>query len=203
MMRHRTDPYSYLALALPGVVVGVGLVFLTGFLFLDRWFETDAATPDAAHAAIQGRVEGADWVASAAPTGPRLYLRLHIEEDSRSFIVSVRTLSERGCDALGVLDRSRARAGTDIPGLIGRSADIVVDSTLRETPAQATPYVSALRVSGTVLVPLAGREGDAVSPRRRGVLLLLLGLGTLLGLGIFGASVHHVAVCVRYWRAEP
>lgn len=201
-MTRPADPFSYLPLALPGVIVGLGLIAGSGGLFLKQWSPSDAASADSAHTAIRGHVERADWVASAADRGPSLYLRLRIDTDPRSFIVSERSLAAPGRNRIEGLERARAGSGSVIPALAGRSATVVVDSSLRKTPDSVSPYMSALRVDGTVLVPLGTRNVNTTPVWVRRVQLLSLGLGTLLGLVIFGASVQHLSVCLRYWREE-
>lgn len=150
---------------------------------------------DAAHVALDGTIQEARWRQSAMGSGPAWFLQLRLDGDPRGFIVAASRLSEADRDRFGP---PAARSSNRIPLLEGKRATVVVDSSLQHTPAGLTPYMSALRVDGRRIVSRTGAAPDPPSPWKTSALLLLAGGGLLLGVGLLGASLHHVFLCLRH-----
>lgn len=190
-MRQGDDPYGVLPLAIAGIVVGVGLALGFGALFYHEWVKDDETASATTLAKRDGRIEWAGWRRSARPDGPRWFLQVRIEGDSRGYIVSGDRVAASYREQVG-----QPRLG-EIADLRDTQATVVVDSSLLNAP---TPYLSGLHVGGETVVPLENAQSKRSSLWGRAGRLLLYGAATLVGLGILGASGHHVVVCVRYRR---
>ena len=189
-MNGSTDPVSLLPLAVAGIVVGATLSLGSGYALHLQW-SVQAEPIDSAHTTLKGTVEWAGWRASAVPTGPNWYLEIRLAGRPRGFLVASRRLSE------AIKSRfSGPRPDEAIPALTGQEATVVVDSTLLAR-AGRHPSLAALRVNGERIVgPKNDRSEGSASSARWG-LGLLFGLGIVVGVGLFGACLQHVVVCVR------
>lgn len=196
MSRSQEDPFAYLPLTIPGLLIGIGLIFGCGYLALDR---TASGPPVSSprHAVIEGPIEWAGWRQSAAPGGPGWFLQIRLADDPRGFLVAATHLSATARTRLGEAGPKRNEGR--LPMLEGKDATVVVDSHFQEPPRPNTPYMQALWVSGTPFVstesPGGGPAGGSTT-----LGLALLGAGVLLGLGLTSASLHHLAVCARHGR---
>jgi len=189
-MNGSTDPVSLLPLAVAGIVVGATLSLGSGYALHLQW-SVQAEPTDSAHTTLKGTVEWAGWRASAVPTGPNWYLEIRLAGRPRGFLIPSRRLSE------AIKSRfSGPRPDEAIPALTGQEATVVVDSTLLAR-AERHPSLAALRVNGERIVgPKNDRSEGSASSARWG-LGLLFGLGIVVGVGLFGACLQHVVVCVR------
>jgi hypothetical protein len=185
------DPSALLPLAVLGAVIGAGLAFACGYGLYHRGIG-ERAPAHGSHVVLNGPIAWAGWRQSAVPSGPDWYLQLRLEGDSRGFLVAASSLPTT---YRARLDGPDGRPRSPLPSLVGKRAAVVVDSSLHRSPGVSTPYLSALRVEGTTIVPLTPGESSSGGA---GVLLLLLGVGALGGLGLLGASVHHAVLCVRH-----
>lgn len=193
-MSSSSDPVALLPLAVAGLVAGACLAFGSGYGLHLQWSRGPDATASPAQATLEGRIEWAGWRTSAVPDGPNWYLEVRLAGRPRGFLAAAESLS----------DRARARYGspaTDqgIPALAGEQATVVVDSSLLARP-ERHPYLAALRVDGQTIVPQGDAAADESMPWIRRVLGLLLGVGVLVGVGVVGASLQHVVVCIRQRR---
>jgi len=197
MSRSQEDPFVYLPLTIPGLLVGLGLILGCGYLALDRT-DSGPPAPSARHAVIEGTIEWAGWRRSATPDGPTWFLQIRLAEDPRGFLVSAAGLSDPARTRLGEAGPKRNQGR--LPMLEGKSATVVVDSHFQEPPRPTPPYMQALWVSGTPLVSAKSADGSPEPGGPSTLVLALLGAGVLLGLGLTSASLHHLAVCVRHGR---
>jgi hypothetical protein len=196
MTRQHEDPFAYLPIVIPGLLVGLGLVLGGGVLAAAQIDASSPPTAAAGQATIRGTVAWAGWRQSAAADGPAWFLQVRLDGDPRGFLVSASDLTATFRDRH---DQSGPARGTRRPlsGLEGKDAVIVVDDRFQERPRPSTPYMQALRIGGTVVAPL---RPDASSEGPSTGFLLLLGAGVLAGLGLTSVSLHHIAVCVRHAR---
>lgn len=196
MSRH-DDPFTVLPFAVAGVIVGVGLSGLCGYLALDRW-----ATPPVAsrheQAVIEGPIEWAGWRQSAHAEGPVWFLQLRLATDSRGFLVATSDLT----DAL----RERLRQeqplqnGARLSSLIGIQATIGVAPRFQKRPRSPTPYARTLWIDGTAVVAPGSPSAEADGPYAW-IASGLVGVGLLVGFGVASVSAHHLVVCARHWSA--
>lgn len=188
------DPSALLPFAIIGIVIGTGLALGCGYGLYSQ--ATGDGSPGEAteYARLEGPIERATWRKSAWPDGPDWYLQIHLEGDSRGFLVAASSL--RGPVRAQLEDPTcQGASRTRIPALAGETATVVVDSSLWHSQQ---PYLSALHVQGHVVVPLDGRESGSSPLSPRIALWLVLITGALGGVGILGASVHHVFVSIRF-----
>lgn len=196
-MSSSNDPIALLPLAVAGLVVGACLALGSGYGLHLQWSRGHDATASSAQATLEGPIEWAGWRASAVSDGPSWYLEVRLAGRPRGFLVAAESLS----------DRARARYGSPaadegIPALAGRRATVVVDSSLLARPEQH-PYLAALHVNGETVVPQGDKAPDESTPWIHRALGLVLGVGLLVGVGVVGASLQHVIVCVRRGRGAP
>ena len=197
MTRRREDPFAYLPFAIPGLLVGLGLVLGCGYLILDRVNVSSPTPPSSRHATISGTIEWAGWRRSAAAGGPVWFLQIRLAEDPRDFLVAVSSLSPAARDRLQKAGARQERGR--LPVFEGRRATITVDSSFQKPPRPNHPYMQALRVDGTIITQApSGSSTESEGPTA--LFLLLSGTGLLVGLGIASVSMHHIAVCIRYGR---
>ena len=197
MTRRREDPFAYLPFAIPGLLVGLGLVLGCGYLVFDRMNASSPTPPPSSHATVSGTIEWAGWRRSAAASGPTWFLQIRLADDPRDFLVAASSLSPAARDRLRKAG-ARQNKGR-LPVLEGRRATITVDSSFQKQPRPSHPYMQALRVNGTVITePHSGSAPTSKGPTALALLLSVVGL--LTGLGIASVSLHHLAVCVRHGR---
>lgn len=190
-MRQGDDPYGMLPLAVAGIVVGLGLALGVGTLFSHEWLKDGETASASTLAKRDGRIEWAGWRRSARRDGPRWFLQVRLKGDPHGYIVSGDRVSASYREQVGPPSLG------EITDLRDTEATVVVDSSLLNAP---TPYLSGLHVDGETVVVLANAQSKRSSLWGRAGRLLLYGAATLLGLGILGASGHHVVVCIRYRR---
>lgn len=191
-MAHPDAPYALLPLAFAGIVIGIGITVLCGILIANQgWFEQDGIR-SARYAGVEGTIERVGWRRSAAARGPDWFFQVHLEKDERGFIVSADEVPASWKDRFG----PPSTEGIASSGLIGKTARMLVDSTLLDQP---TPYISSLRVEGRTIVPAEDPESNPSPFWIRLGLLVVYGIGIVVGVGLAGASGHHVFVCLQYW----
>lgn len=183
------DPVALLPLAVAGLVIGAGLALGSGYGLHLQWSGRAWVPNSPRHTTIEGRTQWVGWRASAAPEGPDWYLEVRLADHPRGFLVA----------ASGLADPSRfgsPEAGRGIPALMGQPATVVVDSSFLSGTGRH-PYLSALRVDGEAIVPLADGASNGTPRWLRWVVGLLLGGGVVIGVGVVGVCLQHVLLCVR------
>lgn len=188
MMRRSEELFAYASFAVAGLLVGLGLSVLSGTAAVQRWVPTPAAL-EANQVRLAGTVEGAGWRSSAR--GAERFLQIRLRDDPRDFLVVASDVPKAVREWLGRTDR--------LSRLEGGRAVIVTAARFQERPRPPTPYMLALHVDGTVIVP-HGRAADPPPPWQRTVVSILLGAGLLVGLALVGVSGHHLVLCIRAWR---
>lgn len=189
------SPFAYLHFAVMGLLVGLGIATGSGIRLQDQWRHGgEKAVSD--YVAVQGRITKAQWRRSAAPDGPNWYLQVWVEGDDRGFLIAERDLSTSSLETVGV---SEAR-DAPISELVGREGVVYLDSALVDS---STPYLSALQIEGRFVGPSKQAAVSMFSSSSQWGVALFWGAGMLLGVGLLGVSVHHLVVCLRYWRRNP
>jgi hypothetical protein len=199
-MNPSDDPVALLPFAVLGLIVGLGLAAVGGIGLYERWANDGASVAQkAGHAFLDGRIAEARWRRSAAAGGPDWYLQVRISGDRRGFLVAAQDLPASERARLGFPPGSTGDNRRGISALMDRPATVVVDSSLRRSPGNPTPYLSALRVGGTTVLPL-NDAGPSDPLWRRAALTGLLIVSMVAGWSLFGASAHHIRVCLRHRR---
>lgn len=197
MSAQHEPPFAYLPFALPGLLVGFGLILGCGYGVLTRLDDSFSPKAGPGHTTIRGTIEWAGWRQSAAADGPARFLQVRLEGDPRGFLVSTSDLTAAFRERQVASEQAKRNR---LPGLEGKQAVIVVDDHFQERPRPSTPYMKALRINGRTVVPMAPPGSTSGNP---GLLtVLLLGGGLLLGIGLTSVSLHHIAVCVRHMRGS-
>ena len=197
-MSPRADPFVYLAIAIPGFLFGVGLLVAGGTILQSHWVPDGSASAD--RFVIDDTIAWAGWRRSAAPDGPTWFLQVRLKGDPRNFLVSAEDLTASFRERLRAARQSPRRSRRALSGWEGRPVRVWVDASVRDASPSSTPYMLSLRVDGEPVVrsPDDASEGTGKGPLFWG----LIGTGMLVGLGVAGASLHHLVVCVRYWRRQ-
>jgi len=195
-MNPSDDPFALLPFAIAGIVLGVVLAGGCGY-GLYQWRSADRGGDRwGNHVTFTGPIAWAGWRPSAAADGPDWYLQVRLEDEAHGFLVAASDVPGPLKDRYGF--RVTARQARPISALMGKGARLAVDSSLVVDATNRTPYLSALQVAGETVVPFR-KEAPAPAPLWwRVVLHGLLGLGALVGIGLFSASSQHVVVCLRH-----
>lgn len=193
-MNRSDDPYTLLPLAFAGIVVGLVMTAVFGDLGYDQLNTGEGTSASPKYAEIEGPIAWAGWRTSAVAQGARWFLQIRIEDDHRGYIVAAEDVPETGQARFG----SPGSEKDTLSELVGKPVAVTIDSSLLE---EETPYMAGLSVGGE---PIISADDGSESPSVwiRSALVIGYGMGTLMGLGILGASVQHVVVCVRHWRRE-
>lgn len=194
VMHRRDDAFAFFPVAIAGAVIGLGMMIGGGHFAYDYRTAGNEAHGLSSHAIIEGRVAWAGWRTSAAGGGPDRFLQFRLENDPRGFLVAA--------DDLSSADRKRFKRShsndDEVPTLTGATVVVAVDSALLD---EETPYIAGLRVGGTTIIPARRDPSDSMHGWTPPALLTLYWICALVGVGILGASVQHIIVCVRYWRS--